>query len=105
MKNHQSRSMSFTPFPEANGTSFHGNKGNRGHGRRCGRKKNYRGQGEHTHNSYKRNAHFHQKCNHTEAKQNENKGIQNKPTKNYEDKCYRCDMIQHWSSTCQLSHA
>jgi hypothetical protein len=48
-------------------------------------KKNYKGQRERTHNSYKRNAHFHQKWNYNEAKQNENKGLQNKPTKNYED--------------------
>jgi hypothetical protein len=26
MKNHNSRPTSSTPFPEANGTSFHGNK-------------------------------------------------------------------------------
>jgi hypothetical protein len=32
MKNHQSRPTSSTPFPEANWTLFHGNKGNRGHG-------------------------------------------------------------------------
>jgi hypothetical protein len=88
MKNHQSHPTGFTPFPEANGTSFHGNKGNCGRGRGHGKKKNYRGQGEHTHNSYKRNSHFHQKWNHTEAKQNKNKGLQNKPTKNYEDKCH-----------------
>jgi len=36
MKNHQSRPTSSTPFPEANGTSFCGNKGNhyRGRGRK-----------------------------------------------------------------------
>ena len=37
MKNHQSHQTSFIPFPEANGISFHGNKGNHGH--RHGRKK------------------------------------------------------------------
>jgi hypothetical protein len=64
MKNHQSHPTGFTSFPEANGTLFHGNKGN------CGRsRKNYRSQGEHTHNFYKRNAHFHQKWNHIEVKQ------------------------------------
>ena len=36
-----------------------------------------------------------------EAKQNENKGLQNKPTKKYEDKCYRCGMKGHWSCTCR----
>jgi hypothetical protein len=46
----------------------------------------YRGQWERTHNSYKRNVHFHQKWNHTEAKEYKNKGLQNKPTKNYEDR-------------------
>jgi hypothetical protein len=98
MKNYQSRPTGSTPFPEANGTSFHGNKGNRGHGR--GRK-NYKGQEERTHNSYKRNVSYHQKWNHIEVKQNENKGLQNKPTKNYEDKCYRCGMKGHWSCTCR----
>jgi hypothetical protein len=34
---HQSRRTSFIPFPEANGTSFNGNKGNHSRGR--GRKK------------------------------------------------------------------
>jgi hypothetical protein len=98
MKNHQSRPTGSQPFPEANGTSFHGNKGNHGRGR--GRK-NYRGQGERTHNSYKRNNSYHQKWNHTEVKQNENKDLQNKPTKKYEDKCYRCGMKGHWSRTCR----
>jgi len=64
-------------------------------------KKNYRGQGECTHNSYKRNTIYHKKWNHTEAKQNENKGLQNKLTKNYEDKCYRCGMKGNWSRTCR----
>jgi hypothetical protein len=102
MKNHQSRPTGYTPFPEVNGTLFHGNKGNRGcgHRRRRGRK-NYRGQGKRTHNSYKINAPYHQKWNHTEAKQNENKSLQNKLTKNYEDKCYRCGMKRHWSRTCR----
>jgi hypothetical protein len=49
----------------------------------------------------KRNTSYHQKWNHTEAKQNENKGLQNKPTKKYEDKCYRCGMKRHWSHTCR----
>jgi hypothetical protein len=102
MKNHQSRPTGSTLFPEANGTSFHGNKRNRGCGRGRGRgRKNYRGQRERTHNSYKRNVPYHQKWNHTEAKQNENKSLQNKPTKNYEDKCYRCGMKGHWSRTCR----
>jgi hypothetical protein len=87
MKNHQSRPTSSTPFPEANGTSFHGNKGN--HDRGCGRGRNiyiYIGQWERTHNSYKRDVHFHQKWNHSKAKEYKNKGLQNKPTKNYEDR-------------------
>jgi hypothetical protein len=73
-KNHQSRPMGSTPFLEANGTSFYGNKGNHGCGHGRGRK-NYVGQGECTHNSYKRTTPYHQKWNHTKAKQNENKGL------------------------------
>jgi hypothetical protein len=64
--------------------------------------KNYKGQGERTHNSYKRNTLYHQKWNHTEVKQNENKGLQNKPTKNYGDKCYRCCIKGHRSRTCRM---
>jgi hypothetical protein len=89
MKNHQSRPTSSTPFPEANKTSFHGNKGNNDRGRGLGRGRNiyiYIGQWERTHNSYKKNVHFHQKWNHSEAKEYKNKGLQNKPTKNYEDR-------------------
>jgi hypothetical protein len=33
------------------------------------------------------------------VKQNENKGLQNKPTINYEDKCYRCGMKRHMLHT------
>jgi hypothetical protein len=39
MKNHQSNPTGFIPFPEANGTSVHGNKRNCGRGRGHGRKK------------------------------------------------------------------
>jgi hypothetical protein len=46
----------------------------------------YIGQWERTHNSYKRDVHFHQKWNHSKAKEYKNKGLQNKPTKNYEDR-------------------
>jgi hypothetical protein len=65
------------------------------------KKKNYKGQGKLTRNSYKRNTPHHQKRNHIEAKQNENKSLQNKPTKNYGDKCYRCCMTGHWLCTCR----
>jgi hypothetical protein len=95
IKNHQSHLTGSTPFVKANETSFHGNKRNCGRGR-----KNYRGQRECTHNSYKINVPYHHKWNHTEAKQNENKRLKNKLTKNYKDKCYKCSMKGHWSRTC-----
>jgi hypothetical protein len=38
---------------------------------------------------------------HTEVKENENKGLQNKHTKNYENKCYKCCMKGQWSRTCR----
>ena len=47
-------------------------------------KKNYKGQEECTYNSYRKNSLYHQKWNCIEAKQNENKGLQNKPTNTME---------------------
>jgi hypothetical protein len=39
------------------------------------------------------------------VKQNENKGLQNKPTKNYGDKRYKYCMKGPWSHTCRtLKH-
>jgi hypothetical protein len=97
MKNHQSRSTGSTPFPEANRTSFHSNKGshNRGRGR-----KNYKGKRKCTHNSYKRNANT-RSGTILRLNKMKNKGLQNKPTNNYEDKCYRCGMKEYWSRTCR----
>ena len=51
------------------------------------------------HNSSKRNnTPYHQK--------NKNgKGLQNKPSKGHENKCYRCGMEGHWSHThCTAKH-
>ena len=41
----------------------------------------------------------HQKWNNIEVKQENGKCLQDKPPKNYENKCYRCDMKGHWSCT------
>ncbi|KAL0003014.1 hypothetical protein SO802_016795 [Lithocarpus litseifolius] len=89
LKNHQSRLTGSTPFTEANGTSFDKHRGNYVRGRGRGRNNQYRE--DRTHNSSKRNSTpYHQK--------NQNgKGLQNKPSKSHEIKCYRCGMEGHWS--------
>ena len=40
------------------------------------------------------------KWNNTEAKQENGKCLQDKPSKNHENNCYRCGMKRHWSHTC-----
>ncbi|KAL4606989.1 hypothetical protein ACB092_09G143100 [Castanea dentata] len=93
LKNHQSRPTGSTPFLEANGTSFDKHRGNYVCGRGCGRNNQYRD--DCTHNSSKRNnTPYHQK--------NQNgKGLQNKPSNGHENKCYRCGMEGYWSRTCR----
>jgi len=59
----------------------------------------YRSQGERSHNSYKRNVHFHHKWNHTEVKQMKTKVYRINLQKNYEDTCYTCGMKRHWTRT------
>ena len=41
----------------------------------------------------------HEKWNNTEAKQENEKCLQDKPHKNHENNCYRCGMKGHWSCT------
>nr|XP_023919902.1 uncharacterized protein LOC112031443 [Quercus suber] len=97
LKNHQSRPTGSTPFPEVNRTSFDKHRGNyvRGRGRGRGRGWNNQYKEDRTHNSSKRNnTPYHQK--------NQNgKGLQNKPSNGHENKCYRCTMEGHWSRTCR----
>ena len=41
----------------------------------------------------------HQIWNNIEAKQENGKCLQDKPSKNHENNCYRCGMKRHWSCT------
>ena len=41
----------------------------------------------------------HQKWNNTKVKQENGKCLQDKPSKNHENKCYKCGMKGHWSRT------
>ena len=94
LKNHQSCSTSSTLFPKANGTSFDKHRGNYGRGRGHGGGRNNQYREDRTHNSSERNnTPYHQK--------NQNgKGLQNKPSNGHVNKCYRCGMEGHWSRTC-----
>ena len=94
LKNHQSCSTSFAPFREANGTSFN-NRGNNGRRRRHGRNNQYRGGC--TYNSPRRNTiPHHQKWNNNETQQCEKgKSLLNKPSKEDDEKCYRCNIKGH----------
>ena len=42
-----------------------------------------------------------QKLNNIEVKQENEKCLQDKPPKNYENNCYRYGMKEHWSCTCR----
>jgi hypothetical protein len=93
MKNHQSRSTGYSPFPEVNVTSFIENRGRR-HDRDP-----RRGRGHDRNNVWRREDH--------NCKLNDNNvGIYKKKKnsssfKKSENSCYRCDMINHSSHTCR----
>ncbi|XP_075475643.1 uncharacterized protein LOC142508329 [Primulina tabacum] len=113
MKNHQMRPTGFTPFPEANGTTFpeeyeiafpeananstqnhnNGRGRGRGHGRGRGRgqRRYYQQQNEKKHKT----SHQQWNSNNEEAKE--------KSSKVYEEKCYRYGMEGHWSRTCRTA--
>ena len=92
MRNHQSRSTGFEPFPEVNAISSptHGRERGQGRGR------NPRYHGSYSNNSQKMKALLHhQKWNNTETKQENGKRLQDKPPKNHENNCYRYGMKGH----------
>ena len=102
MKNHQSRQTGTKPFPEVNTISSqtNGRGRNHGHGRGRGRGRNSRYHGTHGNNSTHKGktSMHHQKWNNTQAKQDE-KHVQNTPSKSRENTCHRCGMKGHWSRT------
>jgi hypothetical protein len=101
MKNHQSRPTSSSPFSEANATSFpEANatsfKENRGRGRgRCPKRGRERG-----HNNIWRRESHNFKSNDNNIGRYEKKK-NSTSSKKFENSCYRCSMINHWSCTCR----
>ncbi|XP_021857753.1 uncharacterized protein [Spinacia oleracea] len=100
MKNHESRPIGPTPFPEANVAShngkekYHANNSGQGRGRGRGRGYGYsRGQGRG--GSFK-NSYPHQKWDNKYGnKQEKDKN------ENVTNVCYRCGGKGHWSRTCR----
>ena len=108
MKNHQSRPTGTEPFSEVNAissqTNGHGRSHGRGRGHGLGRGRNSRYHGTHGNNSTHKGktSMHHQKWNNTEEKQDE-KHVQNMPSKSHENTCHRCGMKGHWSRTCRTT--
>ena len=97
MKNHQSCPIGIEPFPEVNAISSQTNGRGCGHGRGRdrgrGHGRNSQYHGTHGNNSTHKGktSMHHQKWNNTEAKQDE-KHVQNTPSKIHENTCHRCGM-------------
>ncbi|XP_073121511.1 uncharacterized protein [Henckelia pumila] len=95
MKNHQLRPTGSTPFPKANGTSFpeaNANTAqNHNNENRRGQRRNYQQQIGKKHKT------SHQQWNSNNEEANE------KSSKEFEDKCYRCGVEGHLSRTCRTT--
>ena len=110
MRNRQSCPNEFEPFPEVNviSSQTHGRGLGQGQGQGCGhgRGRNswyYGAHGSNSSTSKKKKASLHhQKLSNTEVKQEHRKCIQDKPPKNHETNCYKCDMKGHWACTCHM---
>ncbi|XP_073138958.1 uncharacterized protein [Henckelia pumila] len=99
MKNNQLLPTVSTPFLYANGTAFpeanansaqnHYNESRRGHGR--GQRRNYHQRIGKKHKT----SHLPWNSNNEEANE--------KSSKKFEDKCYRCGVEGHWSRTCRTT--
>ena len=85
------------PFPEANRVSFRGHR-HRGRGRGRGRN-NYQVHGGHVHKPANKSSHL--KWVNPETSKGKEKCLSNKPSKHYEETCYRCGMKGHWSRVCR----
>ncbi|XP_024028194.1 uncharacterized protein LOC112093620 [Morus notabilis] len=113
MKNHQSHPTGSTPFPEANAASVDDfgrgqrHRRGRGRGRGCGRGRGRgrgygRGYNNQNSSNFKKTTSHHQKWENKEEKQEE-RGSQNKASKNNEDVCHKCGMRGHWRRTCRTA--
>jgi len=107
MKNHQSRPTSSTPFPEANGTSFCGNKGNHYRGRGRGRIYIYIYIIEVNGNILiilTKEMFISTRSGTTLRRTNiKTKVYRINPQRTMKiDKCYRCNMKRHLSRTCRM---
>ncbi|KAK9069660.1 hypothetical protein SSX86_011564 [Deinandra increscens subsp. villosa] len=105
MKNHETRPVGTTPFPEANAATYKDQGGNRERGRGHGY---YRGRGHGRGRGYSRgnyhgvqfkNNRFHQKSNNNEKKANDERNKRKNGTPSNE--CNRCGMDNHWARTCR----
>lgn len=99
MKNHQSRPVGSTPFPEANTIAY--NNGRRGRGRGRGRG-GYRGRGRgrvQGHRNYGNHFVPYWKTDNAES----SKRPQKKPQKGKNTICYKCGLNGHWSRTCRTN--
>ncbi|KAK9079310.1 hypothetical protein SSX86_000981 [Deinandra increscens subsp. villosa] len=109
MKNHETRPVGTTPFPEANAATYKDQGGNRGRGRGHGY---YRGRGHgrghgrgrgysrgNYHGVQFKNNRFHQKSNNNEKKANDERNKRKNGTPSNE--CNRCGMDNHWARTCR----
>ncbi|PIN10858.1 hypothetical protein CDL12_16546 [Handroanthus impetiginosus] len=99
IKNHESRPIGSSPFPEANATNFsnsdRGRGRSHGRGRGCGRY-NYRNYGNDNHDSF-----YHKGKQSLQKKGDFSEKRLRKFSKDIENLCFRCGSKGHWSRICR----
>ena len=97
LQNHQSRPTGSASIPEVNVASSNGCGRGHGHGSGC-----WCGRGRGQNNNQSRGGHINTTKNNNKWSNNiaRQGKEQFQPPANYENKCYKCGMKRHWSSTC-----
>ncbi|XP_022040178.1 uncharacterized protein LOC110942721 [Helianthus annuus] len=101
MKNHETRPVGTTPFPEVNVATYNDQSGSHGHGRGYQRGRGHGSRGRGRGHGRGRGRAYGKKLHDNEKKSNDERGKKKSGTSS--NACYRCGGNNHWAGTCRTA--